>query len=82
MPDAKTENLVAGAKHCPFCHALLLPGASRCWLCGADVEQAPAHDAAVPSAASQAVPPERVGSYSLAALMMFVTLFSVVLGVW
>ena len=77
MPDTKTENLVAGAQHCPFCHALLLPGGSRCWLCEAEVQAVAADEAAAPTAANQAVPAERLGTYSLASLMMFVTLASV-----
>ena len=69
------------AQLCPKCRAELHAGVMRCWLCEAEVQQVAADTAAAPHAASQAVPAERVGSYSLASLLMFITLVSVVLGV-
>ena len=81
MPDTVPENRILDRQRCPFCHAVLLPGASRCWLCEAEVQRAAAHDAAAPLAASRAVPVERLGTYSLASLMMFVTLVAIILGI-
>ena len=52
----------------------------RCWLCEAEVRPAAAHGGAAPPAAGQSLPPGRLGSYSLASLIMFVTLVSVVSG--
>jgi len=45
------------------------------------VEPVAADSVAAPSAAGQAMPAERLGSYSLASLMLFMTLASVVFGV-
>ena len=81
MPDTALEHRKSDEQHCPFCHALLLRGGLRCWLCEAKVQPVAAHDAAAPPAVSQVVRPERVGSYSLASLMMFMTLVCIVLGV-
>ena len=65
---------------CPRCDAVLRVGAERCWLCEAEMQPVAADGAEVPPAASHAAPPERVGTYSLASLMMFVTLVAVVCG--
>ena len=81
MPVTGSKHRRSDEQHCPFCHALLLPGTSRCWLCEAKAHSVAADDAAAPPAASQVGRPERVGSYSLASLMMFMTLVCIVLGV-
>ena len=71
------------ARLCPACGAELLSGASRCWLCHADVE--PAADGegrfSGPGTPGQTALSEPAGGFSLASLMMFVTLAAVVMGV-
>jgi hypothetical protein len=66
---------------CPRCGGGWRAGATRCWLCGAEVQPVAADSAATPPAAGQAGPAERLGTFSLASLMMFVALTAVVLGV-
>jgi hypothetical protein len=68
------------ARRCPKCRAELRAGTIRCWLCEAEVQPVAADSAAAPPAAGQSKPAERVGTYSLASLMMFVTLVAVVCG--
>src|SRR5262245_21592070 len=71
-------------RRCAACHALLPARATRCWLCSADVD---AQGNTVPLAAalapfsrpSHAVPS---GSFSLASLMLFMTLAAIVCGVF
>src|SRR6476620_9023764 len=68
---------------CPHCHAGLRANAVRCWLCGANV-RADGETIAVttPLATSRPdVVAEQLGGFSLASLMMFMTLVCVVLGV-
>lgn len=68
--------------HCTECGASWRIGADCCWLCGAVPSSSAASAAAVPMVeAARPAPLERIGSYSLASLMMFITLASVVLGV-
>jgi hypothetical protein len=68
---------------CPHCHAGLRADAVRCWLCGANVRADGETKAAItPLATSRPdVIAEQLGGFSLASLMMFVTLVCVVLGV-
>jgi hypothetical protein len=70
----------AAANTCPHCGASIEPADAICWLCLAPVGQVPAGR----NAAAQVVPrmpPLSTGNYSLASLMMFMTLVAVVLGV-
>jgi hypothetical protein len=68
--------------HCPQCSALLSTGKARCWLCGADVS---AVDLGQTTAELARTPYGEVATstagFSLASLMMFITLLCVVLGV-
>ncbi len=77
-PDSSSK-----VSRCATCHAALLPGAERCWLCGAPmasgIDAAAATDPANGSSRSKVGP---VASFSLATLMMFVTLVAVVCGVF
>src|SRR3990172_7382657 len=81
MSASAPNDLLTIAQLCPRCHASSRPGTTRCWLCLAVVEPVAIDDAAAPPAASQTVHAERVGSYSLASLMMFMTLLCVIFGV-
>jgi hypothetical protein len=71
----------AGSGHCPQCGTISAVGVDHCWLCGhalsGDLPQEPklaaAHDGIVA--------PERTGGFSLASLMMFMTLACVILGI-
>jgi hypothetical protein len=75
------ETPATSVPYCPRCHALQRTDARQCWLCGASVSAAPAiAGAGTVPLANQHVPIESVSGFSLASLMMFVTLVSVVLG--
>ena len=79
VPGSKTADR-AGV--CYRCKAPLHAGAHSCWLCGTSLDsrmRAEASGSESSSAALAAMEP--VGSFSLASLMMFVTLACVVLGV-
>ena len=81
MSPSTPSDLLTIARALSALSRQVAPGATRCWLCEGVAEPVAIDDAAAPPAASQVVPPERVGSYSLASLLMFITLVSVVLGV-
>jgi hypothetical protein len=67
-------------RHCPWCGAVVPSKAATCWLCHEPLSS-PAESAAR-VATTRAIPPVSPSSgYSLASLMMFVTLLCVVLGV-
>jgi hypothetical protein len=66
----------AGERHCARCGAVGRPDAARCWLCGAAFDSKDTTTAT--AAVERGVTP---GGFSLASLMMFVTLLCVVLGV-
>lgn len=75
---AKSTSLAE--RRCLQCGAADQTERNRCWLCGAGIREA-ADDANRPSSpGTSAAPPELSQGFSLASLMMFVTLFSVVLG--
>lgn len=65
---------------CPTCQATLSTGMVRCWLCGGDLRSAGAGEmnVTVPVPAERRAP---AGGFSLASLMMFVTLLCVIFGV-
>jgi hypothetical protein len=69
--------------HCHACQARLHPGAEKCWLCGALVT-ADAGDsvANVSAALPPTTAPRPATSFSLATLMLFVTLVAIVCGVF
>jgi hypothetical protein len=73
-PLVKAPASVAGA--CEVCGASLRAGDTRCWLCGAIAERG-----AVPIGLPYAAPITHTAGFSLASLMIFVTLVCVVLGV-
>ena len=73
----KSASVVNESRKCPRCGAVLHPGASVCWLCFAPIP--PLADR--PSQDLQTVHPP-TSSFSLASLMMFVTLVAVVLGIF
>jgi hypothetical protein len=82
MPDALTVALALDQQRCPRCAAVLRVGARQCWLCHAGVVPSATPDSAPPPRSpSVRARPERLGGYSLASLMMFVTLVCVILGV-
>jgi hypothetical protein len=64
-----------GELHCARCGAVTRPDAARCWLCGAAI------DTHATKATASVERGETAGGFSLASLMMFVTLLCVVLGV-
>lgn len=66
----------AGEMHCARCGAAMRADTARCWLCGAAIASHPT--SATPSAERK----ESAGRFSLASLMMFVTLLCVVLGLF
>jgi hypothetical protein len=68
---------------CPQCCAELQLGVQRCWLCGAQGEALKSAATVAESAPGTILHTslDPAGSYSLASLMMFVTLACVVLGV-
>lgn len=66
-------------KHCPACGAYVEPAWTKCWLCGTQLG-AESGSATSPAPSLQA-PSIPAGGYSLASLMLFVTLLAVVLGV-
>lgn len=78
-----TQRHESGARErrCSRCDAPIRAGSQRCWLCGAAVDR----NETKPAAASASVYPssaaERRGQFSLASLMMLVTLVCVALGV-
>src|SRR3954466_7410718 len=77
-PDASSN-----VPHCHACHARLKIGDDRCWLCGAPVAEAFDPTVATNPAAEQ--PPSMgspVASFSMATMMMFVTLVAIVCGVF
>lgn len=77
MPSASSS---ANVSCCPHCGARLQAGGPhRCWLCGADVLSA-CHPTAVPTTHYQPTIAGRLGSFSLASLMLFVTLVAIVCG--
>ena len=63
---------------CPECGAVLPPGTERCWLCRSGTQPA------VTESASPSAPAERRApiQFSLASLMLLITLWAVVLGVF
>jgi hypothetical protein len=65
--------------HCGECGAVLPPKSTVCWLCNASLGAHPSPEA--PQAARFPPPSESLGGFSLASLMMFMTLVCVVLGV-
>ena len=65
------------SSYCPQCKALQRTDARECWLCGATLSARQTTAAADISVAVQ----QPVSSYSLASLMLFVTLLCVALGV-
>src|SRR4051812_12132561 len=69
---------------CPDCRAGQRADAVRCWLCGANLRADGETKAANTGLAASrpGVIAEQLGGFSLASLMMFVTLISVVLGVF
>ena len=64
-----------GELNCARCGAVMRADAARCWLCGAAVDR---HATKATSSVDRV---ETAGGFSLASLMMFVTLLCVVLGV-
>lgn len=72
----KPAGVVSDGGKCARCGASIHPAANVCWLCFAPVS--PSQDR--PPQQSPALPP--TGSFSLASLMMFVTLAAVILGVF
>src|SRR5215212_83546 len=76
MTESEVNTPVSVAGACEVCGASLRAGVTRCWLCGAFTERD-----AVPIDLPYAAPIKQAGGFSLAALMMFVTLVCVVLGV-
>src|SRR3954452_810085 len=68
---------------CPHCHAGLRADAVQCWLCGADLRADGETTAATTPFARPRpdIVAEQLGGFSLASLMMFMTLVCVVLGV-
>src|SRR4051794_11345500 len=80
---SSVENKLIGTKvaatTCPHCGASLEPADAICWLCLSPVAQLPAGRNAAQVAPR--MPPLSTGNYSLASLMMFMTLVAVVLGV-
>jgi hypothetical protein len=75
MNATKRHESGAGELHCTQCGAVMRPDAARCWLCGAAI------DTHATKATASAERTETAGGFSLASLMMFVTLVCVVLGV-
>jgi hypothetical protein len=75
MVVAARDESGAGQLRCAQCGAARRPDAARCWLCGAAIDSKDATRAAA------SVEGETAGRFSLASLMMFVTLLCVVLGV-
>ena len=72
-------------EYCIRCGTRLVPESTTCWLCYSEVESqtdksGAAGEGATPKTARVDAKPERLGSYSLASLMMFVTLVAVVCG--
>jgi hypothetical protein len=69
---------------CPRCGAALSPGVRECWLCHADVSKPDDGESRFrgPHAAADAAPSEGPGHFSLASLMMFVTIAVIALGVF
>jgi hypothetical protein len=76
-PAAEVEQL------CPQCRAKVNPDATRCWLCGADVSESGrgAVPKLLPADPPGILPSEAFGRFSLASLLLFVTLLCVILGV-
>ena len=84
VPDQKSQVMYparpsTNARSCARCGASLHDGAERCWLCGMSIGPAGA-GSSTPAVGSKHV--EQFGTYSLASLMMFVTLFSVLCGAY
>jgi len=75
------DNHTRAEPNCPLCGATLSPNAASCWLCHAAVVPGRTPDA-TPRSVSPSVRarPERLGGYSLATMMLFVTLIAVVVG--
>lgn len=76
MPD---DAKPAAARNCPYCNAELTSAEDSCWLCHRDLATGATIDP--PSLPAVVPPPELAGGYSLASLMLFVTLAAVVMGV-
>jgi len=79
MPSHPSSNVT----RCSACHAVISAGARRCWLCGASLASdiSPAGAQAIVSTPRRPTSATPAHGFSLASLMMFVTLASVVLGV-
>jgi len=65
---------------CPACGASLRPTSTRCWLCGADLATTEHGEDRFSGPSPFALPAESAQGFSLASLMMFVTLVAVMLG--
>src|SRR5262249_5342346 len=66
---------------CHACHAELRAGDETCWLCGAAVTSDAAEIVATHQAGVSAKKASRAASFSLATLMMFMTLAAVIFGI-
>jgi hypothetical protein len=70
----------AGTVKCPTCGVSLQSTSTRCWLCGADISLTEHGEDRFSGPGLAAPTPELAQNFSLASLMMFVTLFAVMLG--
>lgn len=64
---------------CGECNAVILPGAAKCWLCGAELDALEFGDSAT-AAENQTVPSRTVPRFRLSSLMLIVTLVCLCLG--
>jgi hypothetical protein len=83
MSTSGPDDLLTIDQLCPQCHAGLRADAARCWLCGANIRHDGKTEITTPvlAAPRPGAVAERSDGFSLASLMMFVTLVSVALGV-
>jgi hypothetical protein len=73
----------ASARRCSACHAVLPRNAKQCWLCGASISDELAIGASQNAFGRFSVPPDGAhASFSLATLMLYMTLAAIVCGVF
>jgi hypothetical protein len=78
VPSDSSSNV----PHCHDCKAQLQIGDEQCWLCGAKVTSVPGAATVRKSAVARPTPGGPVASFSMATLMMFVTLVAIVCGLF
>src|SRR5687767_14329291 len=83
MPISTSEHIdsPADAAACPVCKAIVRAGADKCWLCGADIAAARRTGRSAISDSPGGVEIASASGFSLASLLMLMTLVCVVLGV-